>query len=63
VVKWVIYLGWEGVDWIRVVQDRDKWPFHVNTVMTFRFLKMQGISWLAEDVSAQEGLYSLDFMF
>jgi hypothetical protein len=26
-------VGWNGVDWIDVVQDRDKWRALVNTVM------------------------------
>jgi hypothetical protein len=26
-------IGWEGVDWIHVAQDRDHWKAFVNTVM------------------------------
>jgi len=26
-------IGWEGVDWIHLVQDRDHWWAVVNTVM------------------------------
>jgi hypothetical protein len=26
-------IGWKGVDWIRLAQDRDQWWDHVNTVM------------------------------
>jgi hypothetical protein len=26
-------LGWGGVDWIHVAQDRDQWRALVNTVM------------------------------
>jgi hypothetical protein len=26
-------LGWEGVDWMNVAQDRDQWWAVVNTVM------------------------------
>jgi hypothetical protein len=29
-------IGWAGVDWIRVAQDRDKWWALVNTVMNLR---------------------------
>jgi hypothetical protein len=29
-------IGWEGVDWIRMVQDRDQWRTVVNTVMNLR---------------------------
>jgi hypothetical protein len=25
--------GWEGMDWIHVAQDRDKWQTHVNMVI------------------------------
>jgi hypothetical protein len=27
--------GWEGVDWIYLAQDRDKWQAVVKTVMDF----------------------------
>jgi hypothetical protein len=26
-------IGWDGVDWINLVQDRDQWRALVNTVM------------------------------
>jgi hypothetical protein len=26
-------IGWEGVDWIYVAQDRDRWRALVNTAM------------------------------
>jgi hypothetical protein len=29
-------VGWDGVDWIEVAQDRDKWRALVNTVMNLR---------------------------
>jgi hypothetical protein len=28
--------GWDGVDWIDLVQDRDHWRASVNTVMNLR---------------------------
>jgi hypothetical protein len=28
--------GWEGVDCIRMAQDKDQWLAVVNTVMNFR---------------------------
>jgi hypothetical protein len=30
-------IGWEGVDWIHLAQDRDRWRALVNTVMKLRF--------------------------
>jgi hypothetical protein len=29
-------IGWDGVDWIDVTQDRDQWRALVNTVMNLR---------------------------
>jgi hypothetical protein len=29
-------IGWGGVDWIDLAQDRDQWSALVNTVMNFR---------------------------
>jgi ribosome biogenesis protein Nip4 len=31
-------IGWEDVDWIHLVQDRDQWRVVVNTVMNLRVL-------------------------
>jgi hypothetical protein len=31
-------IGWEGVDWIRVSQDRDRWRAIVHAVMNLRVL-------------------------
>jgi hypothetical protein len=31
-------IGWDGVDWIDVAQDRDRWRTLVNTVMKLRVL-------------------------
>jgi hypothetical protein len=37
-------IGWGGMDWIDLAQDRDKWRALVYTVMNLRVLKMLGIS-------------------
>jgi hypothetical protein len=29
-------IGWDGVDWVDLAQDRDKWRVLVNTVMNLR---------------------------
>jgi hypothetical protein len=29
-------IGWGGMDWIILVEDRDQWRTLVNTVMNFR---------------------------
>jgi hypothetical protein len=29
-----LFLGWDGMDWIDLVQDRDQWRALVNTAMS-----------------------------
>jgi hypothetical protein len=31
-------IGWGGVEWIHLAQDRDRWPAVVNAVMNLRVL-------------------------
>jgi hypothetical protein len=32
----LLEIGWDGVDWIGLAQDRDKWRALVNAVMNLR---------------------------
>jgi hypothetical protein len=35
-------IGWDGIDWIDLAHDRDKWSVLVNTVMNLRVPKNAG---------------------
>jgi hypothetical protein len=48
-------IGWDGMDWIDLAQDRDQWRALVK-----RFYKTVGSSWVAAQLAAsQEGLSSM----
>jgi hypothetical protein len=37
-------IGWEGVNWMHLIHDRDQWRAIVNTAMNRRFHKRREIS-------------------
>jgi hypothetical protein len=41
ILKWVLR---SGMDWIDLIQNRDRWWAVVNAAMNLRFHKMRGIS-------------------
>jgi hypothetical protein len=52
-------VGWGGMDWINLAQDRDRLLW--IRWWTFRFRKILGISWVASGVLAsKEGLCSME---
>jgi len=60
ILKWILREKDGVVDWIFLVQDRDKWQAPDDTVMNLWIPKMRGIYWLAEELPAsQEGPCSM----
>jgi hypothetical protein len=36
ILKWMLRkMGWKGVDWIHMAQDKNRWWAFMNTVMNF----------------------------
>jgi hypothetical protein len=35
IIMYLTDIGWGGMDWIGVAQDKDQWRPHVKTVMNF----------------------------
>jgi hypothetical protein len=35
---YLLKIGWGGVDWIGLTQDRDKWGAFVNSIMNLQVL-------------------------
>jgi hypothetical protein len=52
------------MDWIDLVQDRDRWPAPLNTAMNLRVPQNAGnFLWLAEELLAsQEGHCSVELV-
>jgi hypothetical protein len=36
VLKYILEIGWDAMDWIDLAQDRDQWRAFVNPVMDLR---------------------------
>jgi hypothetical protein len=38
ILEWILReLGWKGVDWIYLAQDRDRWRALLNTIINIHF--------------------------
>jgi hypothetical protein len=43
ILKWISReIGWDGVGWIDMAQDRDQWRVLVNTILNFRVPQYAG---------------------
>jgi hypothetical protein len=55
-----IGIGWDGMDWIDLAEDRDQWRALVNTVMNLRVHLNAGNFLSGRTIgSSQEGLNSM----
>jgi hypothetical protein len=53
-------IGWGGMDWINLAQNRDQWQALVKMI-TFWYYKMLGNSCVAEQLAAsQEGFIFME---
>jgi hypothetical protein len=45
-------IGWGGVEWIHLAQDRDRWRAVVNAVMNLQFLAPRSylVTWAMDDL-------------
>jgi hypothetical protein len=56
-------IGWGGVDWIDLAQDRDQWKAAVNTAMNLNCPLNLGTSGLAAvRMAASQGLGSMELV-
>jgi hypothetical protein len=33
IIKWILEIGWDGMDWIELAQNRDQWEGSCEAVM------------------------------
>jgi len=63
ILSWIFRKQDGAMDWIDVVQDRDRWWALVNAVMNLRALQNVGNLWLAENrLASQERLCSMEYV-
>jgi hypothetical protein len=53
ILEWILEVGWEGMDWTDLDQDRGQYPPFVNVVLAFGFHNIL-VSRLTEQVFGSE---------